>query len=265
MTDLATPAPTQMRRPPMRAWPLTVVDAFDITPRMRRVRLTGEDLEGFSFKPGQDVVLNLPQAGGDPVRRHYTIRTYDPAEQRLEIDFVLHGDSPATRWARAAKLGDEITAQGPRGRTVVNHAADWHLFVGDETCLPGVNAMIESLPAGSRAIAILETWDAAERQTPQARAALDLEWFNRGGPAVASSPLLIDRLSLFAPPPGLGHAYIIGETSTVRAIRQGLIAKGFPRERISAEGYWRPGRIGSHDHVFDVQDVPGAIIRRFGA
>jgi NADPH-dependent ferric siderophore reductase len=262
MTELASPPPAPSRRAPLRAWPLTVVDAWDVTPRMRRVRLIGETMDDFTWRPGQDLVLMIPVPSGEAVRRHYTIRSYDAPEQRLEIDFVLHGDGPAANWAQYCELGDEIEAHGPRGRTVLNESADWHLFVGDETCIPAIAAMAEALPPRARATAIIETWDKAERQTPKASANLDIEWFHRDGPAQPSSQRLIDRLNLFAPPPGRGQAYVIGETSTVRAIRQGLIARGFARERIAAEGYWRPGRIGGHDHVFDPQDIPGEVIRR---
>ena len=97
--------------------------------------------------------------------------------------------------------------------------------------------------------------DADERQAPATVADADIEWFYRQGPAVAGSRALIERMSLFAPPPGAGQAAVIGETAMVRAVRQGLIARGFPRERIAAEGYWRPGRIGGHDHVFDAAEA----------
>ena len=255
MTDISSP----IRRPPMPAWPLTVIGAANITPRMRRVRFVGEVPQGFAWRPGQDVVLSLPTPDGE-ARRHYTIRSFDPVEQIFEIDFVLHGDSPATRWARGAEMGDIIQAQGPRGRTVIHPSADWHLFVGDETGLPAIFAMLESLPASASAIAILEAHDAAERQVPVVSAHVSVEWFLRGGPAAASSRRLIERLGLFAPPPGLGHAYVVGETSTVRAIRQGLIGRGFPRDRIAAEGYWRPGRIGGHDHVFDASEIAERVV-----
>ena len=246
--------PQSLQRPSRPTWPLTVVDALDITPRMRRVRFIGDTLDAFAWRPGQDLVLALPTLGGE-ARRHYTVRSFDRAEQSLDIDFVLHGDSPAVRWARAAKLGDTVDASGPRGRTVVDPQADWHLFVGDETGLPAIFAMLESLRPSAHAVAILEVHDADERQTPAAVANVDLQWFTRGGPAQAPSRALVDRLGLFAPPPGVGQAYVIGETGTVRTIRQGLIARGFPREHIAAEGYWRPGRIGGHDHVFDAGEV----------
>jgi NADPH-dependent ferric siderophore reductase len=69
---------------------------------------------------------------------------------------------------------------------------------------------------------------------------------------------LIEALEAFQPPPGVGQACVIGETSTVRAQRQGLIARGLPKSQIAAEGYWRPGRVGGHDHVND-HDMLGAL------
>ncbi len=62
---------------------------------------------------------------------------------------------------------------------------------------------------------------------------------------------MIQTITRFEPPPGVGHVYLLGETSTVRAQRQALVAKGFPKAQIFAEGYWRPGRVGGHDHVDD--------------
>lgn len=243
------------RRQPMPIWDLTVIEAADVTPRMRRVTFGGA-LDAFVWRPAQDLVLMLPQPGADPARRHYTIRSFDPATQRLAIDFVLHGDSPAVRWARVAKAGEVIQAQGPRGRTVINPDAAWHLFAGDETCLPGVIAMVESLPASAKAIAFIELETDADRQPIDARCDLDLTWLPRGGHAEPSSPALIAAFERFKPRPGRGQAYVVGETSTVRAQRQGLIARGWDKRHIVAEGYWRPGRVGGHDHVFDPDDMP---------
>jgi NADPH-dependent ferric siderophore reductase len=49
----------------------------------------------------------------------------------------------------------------------------------------------------------------------------------------------------------VGHAYTLGETGLVRTLRQGLVARGLAKSQIFAEGYWRPGRVGGHDHVDD--------------
>jgi len=250
-------------RSPRPSWRLTVVAARNVTPRMRRVSLIGDDLGAFSHRPGQDLVLNVPGANGEISRRHYTIRSFDRDEQRLEIDFVLHGASPATRWATSAKLGDAILAEGPRGRTVVNGPADWRLFTGDETALPGIAAMIESLPAGERAFAIVEVAGPEEEQPIETAADLTMAWLYRGGPPSAPSEKLVTALAAFELPDGVGQACVIGETSTVRAQRQGLIARGFPKTQIAAEGYWRPGRVGSHDHIVepDLMAVIGRVRR----
>ena len=252
--------PAAFRRP-MTRWPLTVVAAADVTPRMRRVSLIGEAMEGFEFRPGQDLVLNLPGDSG-PVRRHYTIRRFDRAESRLDIDFVLHGRSPATTWARGAAIGDEITADGPRGRTSVSGEADWRLFTGDETALPGIAAMIESLPAGEHAIAFIEVAGPGEEQPIETAARLDLTWLHRAGPPRAPSLGLMQALTTFPLPPGVGQACVIGETSTVRAQRQGLIARGLAKDQICAEGYWRPGRVGGHDHIVEPADAIAGFVRR---
>jgi NADPH-dependent ferric siderophore reductase len=198
------------------------------------------------------MALQSPLADGEFGRRHYTMRSFDKAAARLAIDFVLHGHGgPAEAWARAAKPGDRLDGRGPRGGTFVREGADWHLFVGDETCLPGIAAMLETLPKGTKAFAFIEVESAADQQAIETAADLTLTWLPRNGPAEPGSPALIAALAAFEFPDGVGQAYLIGETSTVRAQRQGLIARGFEKGRIAAEGYWRPGRLGGHDHIWD--------------
>jgi NADPH-dependent ferric siderophore reductase len=255
---MSQPLPFSIR-PPRPTWKLTVVGAEDVTPRMRRVSFVGA-LGAFQHRPGQDLVLNLPGPRGESFRRHYTIRRFDRAEERLEIDFVLHGASPATDWARAAKLGDEILVEGPRGRTSVQGPADWRLFTGDETALPGIAAMIESLPAGERAYAFIEVAGREEEQPIETAADLTLIWLHRLSPPRPASPLLIEGLGAFELPAGVGQACVIGETATVRAQRQGLIARGLAKTQIAAEGYWRPGRVGGHDHIVE----PDMMLARMG-
>lgn len=244
-------APVRPVRPPLPLWRLEVVETSQVTPHMRRVTFTG-DLRDLDYRPGQDMALMIPLPDGETGRRHYTIRSLDRAANRLAIDFVLHDHgSPAEAWALAAKPGDVLEARGPRGGTFLRPDADWHLMVGDETCLPGILGMLEALPPGAKAYAFVEIPEAADEQTVVSRGDVALTWLHRKGPAVPGSPALIAALADFAFPEGQGQAYVIGETSTVRAQRQGLIARGFDKARIAAEGYWRPGRQGGHDHIFD--------------
>jgi NADPH-dependent ferric siderophore reductase len=76
---------------------------------------------------------------------------------------------------------------------------------------------------------------------PSAKTAIN--WVTR------NSSALFDAVENFPLPKGEGFAYVIGETAKVRAIRHRLLERGIARNRIAAEGYWRPGRIGGHDHA----------------
>lgn len=238
------------RRPEMPVWDLTVVEAFDVAPRMRRVVFTGE-LDAMTYAPGQALVLAMPLPEGGTGRRDYTIRALDRSARRLSMDFVLHGDTPAPAWASHAKAGDRIQARGPRGRTVFNPAADWHLFCGDETCVPAILHILEAIDTSAKVHAFLEVDGPQDHQPVPPAFAPSVVWVYRNGQRPGPSTLLLDRLAAFVLPDGHRHAYLIGETSNVRAQRHHLIERGFSREQISSEGYWRPGRIGGHDHVDD--------------
>lgn len=238
------------KRPEMPVWELSVVAAFDVTPRMRRVVFAGE-LGAMAYKPGQALVLAMPLPEGGTGRRDYTIRELDRSLGRLSIDFVLHGETPAPSWARRAKAGDALLARGPRGRTVFNPEADWHLFCGDETCLPAILHILETVDAGTNADAFIEVDGPEDHQPVPPAFASSVTWVHRGGQQPGPSSLLLDRLTAFTLPEGRGHAYLIGETGNVRAQRHHLVARGLTKDQISSEGYWRPGRIGGHDHVDD--------------
>jgi NADPH-dependent ferric siderophore reductase len=241
--------PEMFRKRFNRAWRLEVVDAFDVSPRMRRVLYTAPDMGELNYKPGQEIIMMLPTEAG-PERRHYTIRSIDRDTGRLAVDFVLHGDSPAGRYCREAKPGDALTVLGPRGRHVIRDGADWRLFVGDESAIPAIFGMLEILPAGAKATAIIEIGSETDKQPLETAAEVELIWVMRDAPA-GQSKVLAQAAEAFEFPQGEGHAYTLGETSIIRQVRQGLIARGLPKQNISAEGYWRPGRVGGHEHVDD--------------
>lgn len=49
--------PTARKRPPLPEWTLEVVEAFDVTPRMRRVVFTGDKLDAMSYRPDRKSVV----------------------------------------------------------------------------------------------------------------------------------------------------------------------------------------------------------------
>jgi len=97
----------------------------------------------------------------------------------------------------------------------------------------------------------LEIGDETDEQDLDTEAELTLTWLPRGGVAPGQSRVLIEAVAAFTLPPGRGRAYTIGQTSVIRAVRQGLLARGMQKDQIGAEGYWRPDRTGGHDHIDD--------------
>ncbi len=229
---------------------MIVAGTSNVTERMRRVSLVSDDMDDFRWSPGQDMVLELPQTTGEAARRHYTIRHYDEAEQRIDIDMVLHGAGASARWLDRVKTGDKLIAVGPRGHTRLAGDVTRHLFIGDETCVPAIAAMAEALHPNVRAMAVIEVEDEADIQPLNSQADLTVAWLYRHGAPVGSGRRLLDAVEGMKLDTASTHAYVIGETSQVRAVRHHLIAQGLHKSRITAEGYWRPGRVGGHDHVF---------------
>lgn len=244
----AEPAPTGH---PREEWLLEVIEAFDVAPRLRRVVFTAAHLDELRYQPGQALVLRMPLPEGGTGRRDYTIRWLDRATQRLAIDFVQHGAAPAAEWSRAARAGDTILAAGPRGRTIIADDADWHLFAADETGMPAVLHMLEAMPAGAQVFAWIEVDGGRNQMLFSTQANATIAWIHRNGARPGPSTLLLDAIAAFVLPPGRGQAYLVAETSNVRGLRHHLIGRGMDRSQIRSEGYWRPGRIGGHDHVDD--------------
>jgi len=225
-------------------WHLEVVGAAALSSSFRRLSLTAPGIEGLQYAAGQDLMLRIPLTDDKVVNRRYTIRTLDPVARRVLIDVSLHGAGPGTDWVSAASPGDHIDAIGPRGKITLRPDADWHLFVADETGLPGALAMMEALPAGSVAIAILEVDGPEDEQASAApqSARLGVRWLHRSGDAVPGDPAALQSAAAGVDlPGGVGHAYVAAEAGVVRGVSRILTERGLVPEQISGKAYWRRG------------------------
>jgi NADPH-dependent ferric siderophore reductase len=224
-------------------WDLEVVETSDVAPGMRRIRLTAPGLDALAPEAGQDLMLAVPTDTDLHRRRRYTIRRFVPEALAVDIDIVLHGDGPGARWAVSTRPGDHIEAIGPRGKVVLTNDAEWHLFAGDESGIPATLAMIEALPNGSSAIALLEVPGRAEEQPVVAPggAVAEVRWLHRGQTEPGRPELLVDAVRDVAFPDGRGHAYLTGELEVVGAMRQALLARGLGTDQLSPKPYWRRG------------------------
>jgi NADPH-dependent ferric siderophore reductase len=228
-----------------------VTSVRQLTPRMTRIRLADESLAGLAAVPGQTLKIYVPDlVSGHPVARDYTVRDYDGAKPSLDIDFVLHGEGPAATWARRVQPGESLKFVGPSGRYRPDPSADWHLFAGDETALPAIQAYVAMLPADACALLYLEVADAAEQQPISGLAHPTVCWLHRGDREPGTSPVLEDALRAVRLPPGQGRVWLAGHTPTVRRIRAHLLnQRGIDRRTLYVKGFWNRHPTVADAHV----------------
>lgn len=138
--------------------------------------------------------LALPEEDRGNVRT-YTARavTGEGAERQLVVDFVLHTDEhgesgPAARFAEHARVGDLVGLMAPRrgherdygGIEYRPGAARRLVFAADETALPALASILESLPADANGWAVVEVPEAGDFQDLAVPAGVTVEWIARG-------------------------------------------------------------------------------------
>ena len=166
----------------------------------------------------------------------------DVAKGEVDIDFVLHGGDgmPGARFAAEAAPGEIVGMTGPGGGTA--GPADWYLLAGDETALPAIGRIVESLPAGVHAVVRIEVDGGEDEQRLASAASLDIRWLHREGVAPGCSDLLVDAVRSVAwPTDGRStFAWAGCEQRGFRAIRNHLRKdRRLSREQHLAAAYWR--------------------------
>lgn len=246
---------------------LEVVRAGNVTPLMRRITVAGPDLVDFKTEafdnhvklfftpPGHALVLptrganglEWPEGAVRPAMRDYTLRRFDPATGELDLDFVVHDGGPATSWAVQARPGQSLTMAGPRGAFLIPTTFDWHLLVGDETALPAIGRRLEELPAGAKAIALVEIANAGEEQQLDCAADVTLRWLHRDGAPAGEADRFAAALDALTLPPGNGYIWIACEGAAAKQLREQAIERfGQRKEWLKAASYWRRDGLGPH-------------------
>lgn len=229
-------------RPPYSFARVEVEHASLVTPHLKRLRIDGTRLAGYrAGLPAQWLKVFVPLAGGQTSGgRAYTVRRLDPVAGKLDLDFVLHGDDGAiSGWAARAAAGDafEISAVHPRSGFPIDPVNRRYLLLGDETALPAIGAILESLPAHARADVLVEVADAAEEQTLSSPAEIHVAWLHRG-----ETGRLADAAAGIGRPDDETVVWAAAESEAVKAIRLLALKQwGIDRARLHAAGYWKRG------------------------
>ncbi|WTP57756.1 siderophore-interacting protein [Streptomyces phaeochromogenes] len=261
-------------------------------PDLHAFASNGQDqsLSLFLPRPGQQTPV-MPMEYGDgwrqawidtpedvrAVMRSYTLRALrqdaNGATTEIDIDFVLHGTEPgaatpagpASRWAADAEAGDRAVLLGPSvaDNTAIRFRppadADLILIWADETALPAASAILETLPAGTKARVWLEVPHTGDRVEPTTSADAEITWLVRdeahadapdedpdGTPAAApaeATPLALEAIRTAQLPSAQApYAWIAGESGCVKALRRHLVReREIDRRRVTFVGYWRRG------------------------
>ena len=256
MTDTTAPDPgaaaARARKP---RYAVAVRRIARLSPRMVRVTFAGEELAGFLWSgPASHVKLifapEARSAGGEPARpamRTYTPRRFDRDARELDVEFVIHGEGPASAWAAQAAVGQRLTVAGPGRAYAVDPEADWYLLAGDDSAIPAVCTILEALPPAARKLVLLEVVDAAEERPLGIEAArCEVSWLARGPNPASAGRALEAAVRGAQLPAGPGRIYVACEADAMRRIRRHLLTeRQFPRERLVTRGYWR---LGETDH-----------------
>ncbi|RJE84966.1 siderophore-interacting protein [Paracoccus onubensis] len=245
---------------------MRVISAGNLTPHMRRIRLSGEGLDRFAAFGNMHVRLLLPSdavpapvwpvAGTDglacwpdpdrrPLPRVYTIRRMDAAAGWVDIDMLMHdSDGPGASWARNAQPGEPVGMIGPLGRPL-NSDAQHFIMGADEAGLPALARLLETLPPAVTGTAFIEITSANECQPIDNRTGIRVEWLLRD-PNSAPGEKLAGRIMTEGwPDRADSFGWFAAEAGPALTIRHFWRSElGLGRNQTLAAAYWKRGRAG---------------------
>jgi len=240
------------------------VDA--LSPRLLRVTLAGPELQGLTVEqPAASVRLLLPEPGtaelatptwnGNeflladgrrPTIRTFTPRRMDPAALELDVDIVFHGSGAASEWAHAAEPGWPAAVSGPGRGYAVDSEAPAFLLAGDETAIPAVSQLLETLPPTSPVQVLIEAGQPDARLALPEHPAAEVRWCDLppGAPPGDALVAAVRGVELAAG----ARVWVAGEAAAVQRIRRHLFEdRGLDRSGAAVRGYWKHGRSGDGD------------------
>jgi NADPH-dependent ferric siderophore reductase len=239
-----------------------VVAVTEVAPRLVEVTFRGGGLDDFMpVGPDTFLYLLLPPPGRPeltidesfgwegyermpeserPVGAYYTLRRWRPELAELDIWMVLHDDpGPAAGWAERARPGEVVALWGPRTAYAPPADTEWFLLAADETGLPAVAAILESLDPSVPVRVVAEVADEVAHQPLPARDSVEVTWLHRGAGHDAPSRLAAAVRELDWPH---GNPYVWGgaESRAMTAVRRHVRdERGLPQDRVSLVAYWR--------------------------
>jgi NADPH-dependent ferric siderophore reductase len=221
-----------------RALRATVVEAVEnLGERFRRITLSAAWLGENPISPGDKVQIFLPDVG----TRTYTPYAVDAGAGRFSILAYIHGDTPASDWARALKAGAAVRLVGPQSSTPLASLTGPVALFGDETSLAIARCLEELSPPRTGSIVRLEVRSVDDVINCAAMLGLPPESL------VArrdDEGHLEDIVNEFAGAlRGGGSVVLTGRAKSIQKVRA-LLREAGPRSRQSVKAYWSENKRG---------------------
>ncbi|WP_430593295.1 siderophore-interacting protein [Humidisolicoccus flavus] len=246
---------------------LEVLGNESLSPHLRRVTLGGEEVAAmtpqgfdqwfrmFMRKPGQQQ-LHIPTSptrwfpqyltmsgANRPLVRNYTVRSFRPGVNEIDIDFVVHEDpGPGAAWALDAKRGERavILDEG-----LLYNDSDLPgdvLIVGDTSALPAIAGITESIDRNRGGVALIEVNHPDDRQEFNAPENLEVHWLV-GKATEQDGQLALRTLPELQLSEHLAYAYVAGESGLAAGTRRHLVReRGLSKQQVTFTGYWKHGK-----------------------
>src|SRR5689334_281618 len=147
-----------------------------------------------------------------PWVRNLTIRRVRPADDELDIEFAVHGDSPLSSWVRGAEPGDPagIFDIGTTYRRPEHAQAQ--LLIGDETALPAILSILDGTPPGLATEVYLEVAARADIRPMRTPAGVRIHWLSRDDEDLRPGTLALAAVRDAHLPPSPFYTWVAGES-----------------------------------------------------
>jgi ferredoxin-NADP reductase len=125
-------------------FPIKLEERFPLTEHVYLMRFAPVNHQ-LDFKPGQYVILHIPQADGHPARRLYSIASPESQKQWFELLVEIIPDGVASGFLMNMKIGETVTAQGPAGMFFLKPEPMDTVFLATGTGIAPIRSMIRQL------------------------------------------------------------------------------------------------------------------------
>ena len=237
------------RKPNVRV--TQVSDIIELSPHLRRIVLSGDNLKGFpTGQEGAHVKVVLPSeqpseqqtnsADKSQKMRSYTIRSFKEDTLELTLDFVINRhDGPATNWAKNAKLGDKIAIAGPGPLKLTDYNQSSYLLVGDITSVNAINGFVPKFNQSADIQAVISVPTRSDIIMMDYDDSANTYWFIEDEMSISLEEQVLTVAKNMAKDT---RVFLALEASKIRSLRPMLEEQlGFSRLDCTAVGYWKQG------------------------